>query len=280
MLIIAAPQDTGGLRVAVELRRRQVPLTIVSINQLLLAPVWSHDPMVGTEITLGNGVSLSNESIGAVLCRIQGVDPPQFVAASLDDRIYSQEEFFSLLLSWLEQLGPKVHNRPHAGNLSGERGSALEDRLWLVAQGALSAPLTVVSSARRLSRQAGAATTWQPGHDEAALAGFPFTPVSKTLLAGRPAVCVTHPGAEQMRQIVVIGDRVIGDKLPPVIEAQAITYARLRNLSIVSFEAQEIEPGQFCFCSMNPSPELTDVRAIDAVCDLLQQTLARQVTSP
>lgn len=280
VLIIADPADTGGLRVAAALRRQGIPLILISTEQLLLAPGWSHDPMAGTEIALGNGVTLSNGAIGAVFCRIRGVDPPQFDHARMEDRIYAQEEFYSLLLSWLEQLGPKVHNRPHAGNLSGERGAALEDRLWLAVQGAPSAPFAAASSARRLPRQAGAAAAWYPGQDEAALAGLPFAPLSETFLAGRPAVRVTVPRVTQARHIVVVGDRTIGEDLNPRIEAQAVAYARSRNLTIAGIAAQDIEGGRVGFCGLDPTPDLTDPRAVEAVCELLLGTLARQACLP
>jgi hypothetical protein len=255
-------------------------MVLVSTGQLLLAPEWSHDPLAGTEITLGNGTTLSNDEIGAVLCRISGVDPPQFAGAKMDDRIYSQEEFFSLLLSWLEQLGPKVHNPPHAGNLSGELGTPLEDRLWLIAQGAPSAPFAVASSARCLPRQAGALAAWRPGDDEAALAGLAFTPMSETLLAGRPAVRVSDPAEMQMREILVVGDRVIGEKLTPAIEAQAMAYTHSRNLTMAGLVVQGFEPGRVGFSGMNPTPNLASRSAVEAVCELLQATLARQAHPP
>ncbi|MEZ5864490.1 MAG: hypothetical protein R3D25_10660 [Geminicoccaceae bacterium] len=81
-VVLADPGDRGALLIARALQRRGVPLALVPVDQLLLAPVWSHDPGGASRIVLGNGIELTDRTVGVVLCRLCGIDPPQFRRAA------------------------------------------------------------------------------------------------------------------------------------------------------------------------------------------------------
>ena len=273
VLVIADPDDRGALRVVRALRQRaDLSVELISTDQLLLAQNWVHDPLGETEITLGNGSTLTNATIGAVLCRIRHVDPPQFARARRPDRIYAQGEFYSLILSWLEQLGAKVHNRPHAGSLCGIRSSPLEDHLWFASRDCTSEPFAIATNSRHLTRKGGVVVPYLPCVDEAALAGRPFVPMPETLLAGQPAIRLADPVAQPRREITVVGDQVFGDAVSPEVRTVAVSCTHERNLTLASITLRDLGSGQIGFCAIDPYPALSDPAAIAAVSDLLART--------
>ena len=162
-VVLADPDDRGALLVARALRLRGVPLALVSVDQLLLAPIWSHDPLGGSRIVLGNGIELTDRTIGVVFCRFCGIDPPQFRRAAARDRAYAQEEFHALILSWLAGLGERVRNRPHPASLAGMQCSRLEDLLRSAQRTGSPHGFAAASHARHLPRGAGTSATIGPG---------------------------------------------------------------------------------------------------------------------
>lgn len=273
VVVIADPGDRGALRVVRSLgQRSDLSVELISSAQLLLAPSWVHDPLGETEITLGNGSILTNSTIGAVLCRIRHVDPPQFVRARRSDRIYAQGEFYSVILSWLEQLGSKVHNRPHAGNLCGMRSSPLEDHLWFASRDCRSEPISIATNSRYLTNCKGVVVPYLPCAEEAALRGKPFAPASEISLAGRPAIRLADPTAYPRRHIIVVGGRVFGDSVSPELREVAVRCALERNLTLADIIVRDLDSGQIGFCTIDPYPALSSPAVIEATADLLAQT--------
>jgi len=273
VLVIADPSDHGALRVLQALRRRDdLSVEVISTEQLLLAPGWVHDPLGETEITLGNGRILTNNDIDAVLCRIRHVDPPQFARARPRDRIYAQSEFYSLILSWLEQLGGKVHNRPHAGNLCGMRSSPLEDRLRFATPVCTGKPFAVSTSSRYLDRKEGAVFPYASPVGEAVLTGRPPARHLTPLLAGQPAIWLADPAARRQRHVTVVGDQVFGDPVSLGVRAAAVNCARERNITIAGMTLTDGAADQVEFLAVDPFPRLGDPATVLAVAELLART--------
>jgi len=244
----------------------------VSTEQLLLAPHWVHDPLGETEIRLGNGERLTNETIGAVLCRIRGVDPPQFARARPRDRSYAQAEFYSLILSWLAQLGTRVHNPPHAGNLSGIRVPPLEDRLRFATRYGRGVPCAVSTAARQLKRGAGVLAAFRPGEDEPALAGRDFVPRGEFELAGGPAMQLPDPRSSPAVRLTVVGGEVFG-AAPAGFAVAAVQLVRQRGLSIAEVRMTQHADGRWGGCSIEPDATIESADIAEAVAELLRRTV-------
>ncbi len=273
VLLIASPEDDGALRVARALRsRRDVESLLLSTEQLLLAPHWVHDPLGDTEIRLGNGEILSNDTIGAVLCRIRCVDPPQFVRARPRDRVYAQAEFYSLILSWLAQLGVRVHNPPHAGNLSGIRVPPLEDRLRFATRYGRGVPCALSTGARQLKRGAGVLAAFRPGEDEPALAGRDFAPLSEFELAGGPAMRLPDRRGSPPLRLTVVGGEVFGSA-PAGFAAAAARLVRQRGLSVAEVRMTQLADGRWGGCSIEPDADIESADIAEAVAKLLCRTV-------
>ncbi len=279
VLVIAEPNDLGALQVVRRLQRREgLTVELISTDQLLLAPSWLHDPLGQTEITLGNGSILTNAMISAVLCRIRQVDPPQFSRAKRSDRTYAQGEFYSLILSWLEQLGTKVHNRPHAGNLCGVRSSPLEDHLRFAEQNNASEPIAIASNSRYLPKMEGVVVPFLPCMDEAALTGRPFVPIPETLLAGQPALRLADPDLYPRRRLTVVGQSVFGEVVTPKMRDMALAAVRTRNLTFAEISLRDLGAGKIGLCTIDPYPPLTDDAVIAAASDLLTRAALEGVS--
>jgi len=273
VLVVAEPRDIGALRVVRLLHQRSdVLVELISTDQLLLAPKWAHDPLGDTEIVLGNGSVLTNSTIDAVFCRIAHVNPPQFARAKSHDQLYAQGEFYSLILSWLEQLGTKVHNQPHAGNLSGFRSSPLEDHLWFASEERASEPVNITTNSRHLKKQEGVVVPYLPCSDESALAGRPFEPMPEIMLTGQPVIRLADPVMRPRHHITVVGDRVFGEVVSPKIRKIALRAAQKRNLTLAELTLNIADGDQIGFCAIDPFPSFKDPATIEAAANLLGLT--------
>lgn len=271
-LVLAAPEDDGALRVARGLARRgDLDVDLVATEELLLAPEWLHDPLGSTRIVLGSGAVLESEAIDAVFCRVRHVDPPQFGAASARDRTYAQAEFFSLLLSWLESLGARVHNRPHAGSLVGTMAAPLEDRIAFAAAG-LGAPMAAATDLRLLPRDGGVLAPLGPEADAPALAGRAFTPVAETVLGGGPALRLSDPASSPRLGLTVVDGAVIGPRPAADVEHCVAEALRGRGLTVAGVGLVQLAEGDLRPCAIDPFPALHAPEAVRAVVELLART--------
>jgi hypothetical protein len=267
--VVALPSDVGALRVVRRLRRCKEETILVSVDQLLLAPEWHHDPLGETRITLGNGTTLSNHNVGALLNRISQVDPPQFIRSELRNRVYAQSEFFSLLLSWLESMGSRVVNRPHPGNIAGTTASALENYLWLSRNGEPVGSAAVSTNARQIRINSRFLGPYRPSD-----AGQSFSkPQQENLppvaLGGGPALGMTHMESSERSWLTVLGDRVIGEKVSSSLAYRALDIARKRNLSLARLDVVTYEGGVDAIVSIDPYPAIDSPEIVEAVADLL-----------
>lgn len=271
-VVLASPDDRGALLVARALRLRSVPLTLVSVDQLLLAPIWSHDPLGGSRIMLGNGIELTDRTVGVVFCRLCGIDPPQFRRAAARDLAYAQEEFHALILSWLAGLGERVRNRPHPASLAGMQCSPLEDLLRSAQRTRSPHGFAAASHARHLPRGAGIARDYRPEGES----GLDVSGSTSSVLAGGPALRLPAPDLGRWR-VTVIGDRLFGAKPPAEARSLAHQVARERGLTFATVELFHLDDGGFGHGIVDPMPALDDDEQVSAAADLLEQLLAGQM---
>lgn len=277
IVVLADPDDRGALLIVRALRRRGAPVVLVSTNQLLLAPVWVHDPLGASRIVLGNGLELTDRSIGVVFCRIRGVDPPQFLRASARDRIYAQGEFFALIMSWLARLGERVHNRPHPGNLHGIRCSLLEDMLKSAQCSITPHGFAAASHARQLPQRGGPIGDYRPWYSHLDAEPADGSSMPGSALAGGPGMRLPTLADGRFWNVALIGDRVIGAELPAAAQSLAIRLAHERELTFAAVEIFELADGSFGHGTVDPLPPLDHEAQVNAAADLLTRALSQGV---
>jgi len=268
IVVICNGTDLGALRVHDRLRRSGAPAVLVTADELCLAPWWRHEPGIGTEIILGNGLRLTDAVIGAVFNRLDAVDPPQFLLGRPDGREYAQAEMHALLLSWLETLGQRVINRPSAMLLAGMRLTRVEERLALHRSGMATARMAVATSARRL-----------PANDMSARAYCPDDPyatpteTSVAALAGGPIMLEPRGGRE--RRAVVVGNWSRPDSMPEQIRAQAIEIMRDRGIAVGELQMWQANHSITFVRAIDCMPALGHDEEVEAVSQLLIMTAAQ-----
>lgn len=275
IVVLLDPDDRGALLVARALRLRGLPLALVSTDQLLLAPVWEHDPLGASRVVLGNGLELTESSIGVLFCRVRGVDPPQLRRAADDDRRYAQEEFFALLLSWLAGLGERVLNRPHPGNLHGTRCSRLQDLLRSAWSTRSPHGFAAASHARHLPAGDGPFVDYRPwdGPSDAgrsAERGMPWA-----VLAGGPGMRLPPLPDGRRWSVTVIGERLLGAEPPAGARSLAMRLVRERGLSFAAIELFQLADGGFGHGLVDPLPALDRALEVEAAADHLAEALSR-----
>lgn len=271
-VVLAEPNDRGALLVARALRQRGVELALVAADQLLLAPLWSHDPLGSSRIVLGNGIELSDRTVGVVFCRLCGIDPPQFRRAAARDRAYAQEEFHALILSWLVGLGERVRNRPHPASLVGMQCSRLEDLLRSAQRTGSPHGFAAASHARHLPSGGGMVGDYRPWGD----IGAGGDGDTGAVLVGGPALRLPAAADGRRWRVTVIGDRLFGADPPSEARSLALRVARERGLSFASVELFGLAGGDFGHGMVDPLPALGDDEQVEAAADLLARAMAGQ----
>ena len=243
---------------------------LVSIDELLLAPGWDHDPESGTRITLGSGTVLENDRIAAVLNRIRMVEPPQFARSTPRDREYAQAEFHALVLSWLEQLGDRVVNRPQAACLHGYQYTPLQDRMWFSSHGLPTAEFQLVSNARRIVGKDKEVYPFAPGTNEQALAGPPVARSTSTLLGMRPAMARHGPHAllPDTDAVTVVDGRIVTDGVSRKLQDIARRIAAKRDIKLMEIWFEYARNGEE-LCSVNLFPHLVERNCAAAAAKLM-----------
>lgn len=117
-LVLCSPGDRPALRAACGLRDRGLsPLAVVSIEALLLAPVWEHrigrDGTASSFVRLHDGRTIDGGAVAGVLNRI--AELPARTAGTGPDRDYTQQERVALLLSWLASLRNVINDATPQG---------------------------------------------------------------------------------------------------------------------------------------------------------------------
>lgn len=135
-LVLCSSADRPALRAACGLRDRGLsPLEVVSIEALLLAPVWEH--RIGRDGTASSFVRLHDgRTIDAAVGVLNRVgELPPVPAGAARDGDYIQQERVSLLLSWLASF-PNAINRATPQGLAGSWFAPAHAQ-WLAAQAGL-----------------------------------------------------------------------------------------------------------------------------------------------
>jgi hypothetical protein len=274
IVVLADPDDRGALLVARSLRLRGAPVALVATDQLLLAPVWEHDPLGASRVVLGNGLELTDSSIGVLFCRARGVDPPQFRGAVESDRRYAQEEFFALLMSWLARLGERVLNRPHPGNLHGTQCSLVEDLLSSAWSRGSPHGFAAASHARHLPPGAGPVREYRPwgGRFDAGQPAGSGVPGS--VVAGGPGMRLPPLPDGRHWNVTVIGDRLLGGQPPAAARSLAFRLVRDRGLSFAAIELFQLADGGLGHGMIDPFPALDHAGEIEAAADHLALALS------
>ena len=246
------------------LRRQGAPVALVPVEQLLLAPVFEHDPSGPSRIVLGSGLELVDASIGLLFCRIRGIDPPQFRRAAEADRLYAQEEFYALILSWLAGLGERVVNRPQPASLHGMRCGRLEELLRSARSTGRVHGFAAASEARRLPPGEGPVVAGPADAGRPAAGGIPAS-----VLAGGPAMRLPPVPERGRWQVTVVGERVLGAEPPAEARSLALRLALERGLSFASIELLQLAAGGFGHGMIDPLPPLERREEVEAVADHL-----------
>lgn len=217
-LVLCSPADRPALRAACGLRDRGLsPLAVVSIEALLLAPVWEHrigrDGTASSFVRLHDGRTIDGGAVAGVLNRI--AELPALTAGTGRDRDYIQQERVALLLSWLSSLRNVINDAAPQG-LAGP---------WL----------------------APAYAQWL-----AARAGLEVFPDRYRMV---PHGAGPHAGLTRV-SLVVLDGGVFGPPVPEPVRRACAAFARLADTRLVGVDLARSTAG-WVFAAATPMPDLS-----------------------
>jgi hypothetical protein len=293
ILVLAHVGDDTAAEVVVRLRRRVGPacVTVVTPEELVLAPGWSHtidEAGARSRIRLADGEVLGDPEPVAVLDRLRFIAAPHFASAPDLDREYATTELHALLLSWLASLPCAVVNRPSPRGLGGADRSRLE---WL-----------------RLANDAGfrvRATRATTNARDLGIASWPSRPSVGREAAGleadvpdghaagaipprgrRPAT-FAEPLESGRARLLVVGDDVVGDpvfeRIPPAMRDAALRLAAVSDSAVLAIELARVrqpaegstkEAAEWVVCGADPIPDVADPVGLEAIATLLLTPVA------
>lgn len=240
-LILASAEDPLAVRVAAELIRRHSVSTVslVTPEELVLAPRIGCLLPGTSEFTLHNGLVLQEQGLGVVFNRIPVVPTPHFENARPADREYAQMELFALLLSWLTSLRCPVVNCPSPQGLGGWPGTEFAWRHRFAQAGLPALPIRLTNSSRRYGRR-----------------DLPELPLTQLGIGDYPAgygwLRYGSPPEGPSDVAVVMGRNVAGP-LPEGWREPAIALARAVGAQLLAIYYTVIAGEPYC-CHADPFP--------------------------
>lgn len=250
ILILAHLDDLSAVRLHCALRAQVAPhdVRIVSVEELALAPYWTHalgSREVRTSIRLADGTTIGSDDLELVVQRLRTVPVPHFAGAKDTDRAYAATELHALLLSWLASLPCPVVNTPDACSFGGRERGPIEWAVLAARAGLPTRALRVATSARRL------------GH----AAGWLAVPLR------RGPIVELEPATNVRRRILVAGERVIGDLDGDTARACA-RLARDAGCRLLEVELDHAACG-WRFGGARAMADISDARTAVAVAEAL-----------
>lgn len=130
-LIICHPHDSQAIWVHTQLKRYQVPSTLLTVEELLMAKKWSQsidNEQDSFEIETSSGLKLTDKNINFVLNRALYAQSPIWQKAKMEEQNYISAEMTALIYSWLHQVTrkTKLFNPPNGYSFSGLQIEASE----------------------------------------------------------------------------------------------------------------------------------------------------------
>lgn len=299
VLVLAHAADLGARRLAAALAGPGAadraggtgwparPASVRLVNDVQLARArWWHQVGTGASsaVELHDGTVLSDDParcggrpLGAVVCRLAGVVPPQFVRSRPADREYASAELTALLASWLRSLRCPVLNEASPAGLGGVAWGSVQWAARAAAAGFAVAGLRLSSSARAggvpgRTRHVPTGPDLQATH--AGMSPDPWPPGHRPALWPEPA--------EAHRRLLVAGSHVTGDAAPalavPARRLAAAAGCRLLEVRLQVPPGAAGDPRRWRFAGADPVPPLDRpehvVAAARAVAGLLGATPA------
>ena len=223
-LLLCSSTDHSALWAATRLRARGLePLTVLTPELLHYSFGWEHrlrsDGAASIAFTLADGRAIDGSAVRGVLNRIPFVPSHLLQHLVAPDRIYAQQEWTALHMSWLSCLRAPVLNLPV---IEGLCGAWRHESEWasLAAQAGLDAGVYEQSA-----------------------------PASA---AGRRAAAV-HSPTQQIRTVIAIDGRGI---TPHVAEDVADACGRLGVLAKTRLLGVDLDAHTGTFVSASPLPDL------------------------
>lgn len=239
ILVICHEADGSAAWAAAALRRRGLPLTLLTGRDLAAVRRWRHtlspDGAAAWAFELEPGRTLRSADVRGVLNRLSAVPWTWLSRIGGPDRLYAAQEMHAFYLSWLQALPGAVLNRPTPQGLCGN----------------IRHPAAWTALALR--------------------AGLPVRPYRQT--CDDDVVDRWRPTIEPTRQtVLVIGDRVIGPG--ELTRAHAAALRRLAHASgcaLLGVDFARAPDGGWRMTGANPAPDLTvgGERLADALADAL-----------
>lgn len=266
ILVVAHCGDTTAIGISSALCSRLGArrARLVSIEELVMAPAWSHALDANgslSSIRLADGTTIDSRDLQLVFQRFRHVPMPHFANAEASDREYATSEMHALLLSWLQSLQCPVVNRPQPHSIGGPRHSLFAWYL-LAARAGLEVPrvrLTTAARARAHQRY----VPFSSNRD-----ALPSLAAQDSLAAiGRGPAMHFEPLSTPYRSVLVIGEKVVG-RPPDTTEGACVRLAELSAASILHLTFAR-SPRGWKFVGATPLPECEDADALQAVADYL-----------
>lgn len=257
----AARQAGPGTAVG---QRRPRPRVLLVHDVALARARWWHEvgTGAGSAVELRDGTVLTDDParssgrpLGAVVCRLAGVVPPQFVRSTTADREYAGAELTALLASWLRSLRCPVLNEPSPAGLGGVCWGSVQWAAHAAAAGFAVSAVRLSSSARAggvPGRRRHLPATADLQAVNAPSSPDPWPPGHRPALWPEPA--------EAYGRLLVAGPDVVGDPAAafagPARRLASTAGCRLLEVRLLVPPGAAGDPSLWRFAGADPVPPL------------------------